>query len=77
MPPPLGQAQAPNPALQRGAAAAMAPPQLPTAQEAGLGGLSPEQSSIVQIALSDPQILAAIAEGIGAGPSPDQLLFGG
>ena len=73
-PPP---AQAPNPMLQRGANAALAPPQLPTAQEAGLGQLSPEQASIVQIALGDPQILAAIAESLGAGATPEQVLFGG
>jgi len=43
-------------------------PQLPTLPGAGVpGGLSPEQSQIVQIAISDPAILNAIAIAVSGG----------
>lgn len=60
-------------------------PSIPTPQpvkpgapqmESPAGTLSPEQLQIVQIALSDPLVLNAIAEGVMAKSNPQKTLFG-
>lgn len=86
-PPPRQPAPMPAPSgpMPQGMPIPQGPMQPPAGPApSALSSLAPEQAQILQIVLSDPMLLQAIAEalsGIGGGGAPppmlDQQLFGG